>query len=94
MSTDQPDSGAAAGQDLSALRAELFATLRDLRAGRCDAGTARAVNDIAGTLIDSARVEIAYRATLDDAGRSRFIDAEAGELPPGITGRTVHRIKG
>lgn len=82
--------------DIAALRAELFSALRAVRSGALDIDRAKAVNALAGTLIDSARVEVQYLQALpDDAARSSFLDNEAGHrLPPGITGVTVHRLKG
>lgn len=81
--------------NLTALRAELFATLRGLKSGSVDLDRARAVNELGKTLIDTARVEVDYlRAT--GGGESSFIDTAAGSdnLPAGITGVHVHRIKG
>lgn len=82
--------------DLAALRAALFATLREVRAGTIDLDRARAVNVIAGTLIDSARVEVEYRRVVDDGGRSDFVDgkADAERLPNGITSVVRHRLRG
>lgn len=81
-------------QDITLLRQQLFATLAAVRDGTIDLDRARMVNEIGKTLVDSGRVEVDYlRAT--DGGKSEFlstvIDTEA--LPPGITGRTVHRLK-
>ena len=81
--------------DLTALRAHLFDTLRGLKEKTVDLDTARAVNDVAKTLVDTARVEVDYlRAT--GGGESTFIDTAAGanNLPSGITGVTRHRLKG
>lgn len=92
--TDPDDTQAASGQDLAALRAVLFATLREVRAGTIDLDRARAVNQIAGTLIDSARVEVEYRRVVDDAGRSTFVEGDQEALPGNGIGRIVHRLKG
>lgn len=81
--------------DLSALREELFATLRGLKNKTVDLDTARAVNEVAKTLVDTAKVEVDYiRAS--GGGESTFIDTAVGQsnLPPGITTSVVHRLKG
>ncbi|MFM2058429.1 MAG: hypothetical protein RLY71_2814 [Pseudomonadota bacterium] len=81
--------------DMTALRAELFATLRGLKDKTVDLDTARAVNDVAKTLVDTAKVEVDYiRAS--GGGESTFLDGATGNgnLPPGITTSVVHRIKG
>ena len=84
--------------DLAGLREALFATLRDVRTGAIDLDRARTVNAIAGTLIDSARVEVEYRRVVDQAGSSTFIEGTAttggGALPGNGIGRMVHRLKG
>ena len=52
------------------------------------------MNEIGKTLVDTARVEVDYlRAT--GGGESEFLNTVIGaeNLPPGITGRTVHRLK-
>lgn len=82
-------------QDISALRAALFDTLRGVRAGTVDLDRARAINELGKTLIDTAKVEVDYlRAS--GGGESTFIDSAAGasNLPPGITTSVVHRLKG
>lgn len=92
-----------ATNDLAALREELFATMRGVKAGTIDLDRARQVNDIGKTLVDTARVEVDFlRATGEK--ESAFLAAKAdhdiGTLPPsaewpkGITGRTVHRLVG
>lgn len=85
--------------DIGALRAELFDTLRRVKAGTIDLANARVVNEIGKTLVDTARVEVDFvRAT--DGVASSFLQTAADKagkpdtLPPGITGRMVHRIGG
>lgn len=91
--------------DITALREELFATLRGLRSKEDPVAveTARAVVDVARVIVDSARVEVdMVRATGKDVG-SGFIPlpAPAAPTPPGTTvqqvpgGRVVtHRMRG
>lgn len=58
---------------ISELRAELLATIREVRSGQMEPDRARAVGLVAGALIDTARVEVEY---LKMAGGdcSNFID--------------------
>jgi len=81
-------------QDMTALRAHIFDTLAKVKSGDIDLDRARAVNEIGKTLVDTARVEVDYlRAS--GGGESEFLDAAigAGNLTPGVTGRTVHRLQ-
>jgi hypothetical protein len=91
--------GAAADADqgttIHQLRAALFETLRAVRAGSIDLDRARAVNELAKTLVDTGRVEVDYvRAT--DAAHSAFLAPTlpaSPDMPPGITGVTRHRLR-
>lgn len=78
------------------LRTALFDTLEQVKAGTMDLDKARAVNELGKTLIDSARVEVDYLRTTGGEASS-FIDTTPDEdekdLPKGITGRTVHRLR-
>ena len=80
--------------DISELRRHLFATLAGVKDGSIDLDKARAVNELGKTLVDTAKVEVDYlRAT--GGGESAFLDTAIGNenLPEGITGRTVHRLR-
>jgi hypothetical protein len=89
MSTDS--------NNITELRTHLFATLQALRDkdNPMDIARARAISEVAKTVIDSAKVEVEY-LKVAGGGESTFIDSGVGanNLPPGITGRTVHRLKG
>lgn len=82
---------------ISDLREHLFATIAALRddAKPMDIERARAVSDVAKQIIDSAKVEVDYMRVAG-GGESTFIDSAVGNsnLPPGIRGVTVHRLKG
>lgn len=81
-------------QDISALREHLFSALRGVKDGSLELDKARAINEIGKTLVDTAKVEVDYlRAT--GGGESVFIDRAVGgdNVPEGLTGRTVHRIR-
>lgn len=78
------------------LREHLFATLDELRNKDLpmDVERARAVSEVAQTIINSAKVEIDY-LKVNGGGESGFIDAVGQtNLPPGITGIRQHRLKG
>lgn len=62
--------------DLDALNAILFDTLRDLRAGKITGDAAEAINRTAQTIINSAKVEVDYvKATDGRRGTTGLIDA-------------------
>lgn len=81
------------------LRAALFATLQGVKDGSVDLDKARAINEIGKTLVDTAKVEVAYLQTTG-GGESAFIDSAVGAanlpegLPNGITAITRHRLQG
>lgn len=82
--------------NLDTLRTILFETIRGVKDGTIDLDRARGVNEIAKTLVDTARVEVDFvRAT--DGDNSAFIAGEKDVTPalPGQTGHTtVHRLRG
>lgn len=92
MSSNDP--AAPAGNTAGALREELFATLRALRAGAINVETAKAVSDVAQTIINSAKVEVDY-LRINESGQSAFFDGDKPPAPgtPGITGSRVHRLR-
>lgn len=77
------------------LRDVLFATLEGVKNGTIDVKQAKAINEIGKTLCDTARVEVDY-LTAAGGGESSFISTAVGNgnLPPGITGVTRHRLVG
>lgn len=92
--------------NITELRAHLMATLASLRDrdNPMEPDRARAIAQVAGVLVDTARVEIDYlKATGQD--ESRFLDTTGGERalpdatahgahnPFGLSGR-VHRLEG
>lgn len=86
-------------KNISDLRETLFATLEAVKSGQLDLDKARAVNEIAKTIVDTAKVEVDYLRTAG-GGESSFIDAAIGNdnlpegLPNGITAITRHRLQG
>ena len=93
MSTPSPDTS----NDLAALRAVLFDTLRGVRAGTTDLDQARAVNALAQTLVDTGRleVEVEYARAIGTEVSSGFLPEPAPATPPapGIKGTTVHKLR-
>ncbi len=78
------------------LRAELLATLRDLRNrdNPMEPDRAKAVAQVAGVLVDSARVEVEYlRAT--EGNSSSFLERPPaiGETPPPLPRVITHKLK-
>jgi hypothetical protein len=86
--------------DISELRDHLFATLRGLRDkdAPIDLDRARAISQVAGTIIDSARVEVEFAKVTGRETTSGFLpgatDPDGAPLPPGITGIRRHRLQG
>lgn len=90
--------------NIDALRAELFAQMRELRATSTEDKEAlqaavrksAAVSDLARAITETGRVEIDHiRAT--NGGESKFLavthdDDDIGELPNGITAIVKHRL--
>lgn len=79
--------------DLDGLRALLFETIRQVKGGHMDLDRARMVNDIGKTLVDSGRLQVDY-LRVTDGSKADFLESQQQQLPPGITGVTVHRLKG
>lgn len=80
---------------ISDLRETLFATLEGVKNGSLDLDKARAVNEVAKTIVDTAKVEVDYLRTTG-GGESTFIETAIGadNLPNGITGIVRHRLQG
>jgi hypothetical protein len=81
--------------NLKTLREALFATLNGVKDGTLDLDRARAVNEVAKTIVDTAKVEVDYLRTTGAEGSSEFIAApEQKKLPAGVLGITQHRMRG
>jgi hypothetical protein len=80
--------------NLTALRTELFATLRGLRDKTIDIDTARAVNDVAKTLVDTAKVEVDFaRATGGEASQFMAPPAVEGDAAAAGPGNGIVSIR-
>lgn len=90
------------------LRTALFETLQGVRDGSVDLDKARAVNEVAKTIVETAKVEVDY-LRVTGGGESSFISTAIGAdnlpqgLPNGVTpatpgngivGITRHRLAG
>lgn len=79
------------------LRDHLFDTLASLRDEKnpLDIERAKAIADVAQTIINSAKVEVEY-LRVTEGGGSGFLDGKgkAEKLPAGIVGIRQHRIAG
>ena len=84
---------------ITAMREHLMATLASLRdrENPMDVDRARAVAQVAGVLVESAKVEVEY-IRVTGGEQSHFLetvkDDQVAMLPNGITGITRHRLQG
>jgi hypothetical protein len=77
-------------RSISDLRETLFDVIADVRSGKLDVEKAKAVNGLASSIIDTAKVEVDY-LRINDGGESAFIDAIGDKsLPPGVV---RHRLR-
>lgn len=81
--------------DIAALRAHLFGTLAALRDkdNPMDLDGARAVSQVAQTIINTAKVEVEFVKATGQTSTTNFMTAKQA-LPSGITGIKQHRISG
>lgn len=77
--------------DIDALRTHLFDALAGLKDGTVAIEKAKAISDVAQTIINTAKVEVDYAKATGHKG-STFLD-KPSQLPAGITGVHQHRIK-
>lgn len=75
------------------LRTHLFDALRGLKNGSMDVEKAKAMSDIAQTIINSAKVEVDYIKASGSKGSGFLEYTPTQELPNGIVGITQHRIR-
>lgn len=82
-------------KSISDLRETLFATLEAVKDGTLDLDKARQINEVAKTIVDTAKVEVDY-LRVTGGGESEFLDGAVGasNLPPGITAVHRHRLAG
>jgi hypothetical protein len=80
------------------LRTHLFDTLRGLtsKTQPLDIDRAKAVAEVAQTIINTAKVEVEYAKATGGKKTSAFLDADGSreDLPAGITGIRRHQLQG
>lgn len=81
-------------RNISDLREWLFDTLDLLKQGKLSIEQAKAYREISQIIINSAKVEVDY-IRANNGGETPFLESVGDDnLPPGIVGRKIHRIKG
>lgn len=80
-------------KNINDLRTALFETMQDVRSGKLDVNKAKAVTDLAQTIVNTAKVEVDFIRATDSTADSGFI-SKAERLPKGVTGIVRHRIAG
>lgn len=88
-------------KSINELREALFATLEAVKSGDMDLDRARAVNEVAKTIVDTAKVEVDFlratgtdTSTFLDPARPPAIEHKTEGLPNGITAITQHLMQG
>ena len=76
------------------LREHLFAAIQGMRDKTMDVETAKAISDVAQTIINSAKVEVEAARLAGNAQAPKFLGGEQQSLPKGINGIVRHRIAG
>lgn len=74
--------------DINELRTALFETLQAVKAGTMEVSRAKAVSDVAQTIINTAKVEIDYMDASGESVQSGFLGKSTGrpalvEIPGG-----------
>ncbi len=83
--------------DIVELRGHLFDTLRAVKAGTMDTDRARAINQVAAVIVDTARVEIEHTKAIGNKVASPFLlpqDTTEKSTPTGVLRVTQHRMAG
>ena len=71
--------------DIAELRSHLFETLKGLKDGSIEIDKARAISQVAGTIIDTARVEVDFMRIAGGKGTGFIARPEEDETTPRIT---------
>lgn len=81
--------------DMTALRDELFATLRALRdpESPMDCERAKAISEVAKVMTETAKVEVEYMRVTETITGTGFFEQQQETLPTGITAIRQHKIK-
>jgi hypothetical protein len=81
-----------AKKNIDDLRELLFDTIEGVKSGKLDVDRARMIGDLSQVMVNSAKVEVEYAKATGQKG-SGFLE-QPQQLPPGITGVTVHKMRG
>lgn len=80
-------------RNIADLREGLFDAMKRLSAGEMSVEQAKAINEMSQVIINSAKVEVDY-IRANNGGEIPFLEAIGdANLPDGIVGRRVHRLK-
>lgn len=80
-------------RNIDDVREALFKALDGLADKTLDIERAKAISEVAQTIINSAKVEVDYRRVTGQTGESKFLES-ATELPDGIVSIRRHRLEG
>jgi hypothetical protein len=76
------------------LRAVLFETIAAVRDGSMSLDKAKTISDLSQVMVNSAKVEVEFvKATSNDGSGFMEKQLDQLQLPAGITGSTVHRMR-
>ena len=80
-------------RNINDLREGLFDALQLLKEGSLTVDQAKAISEMSQVIINSAKVEVDY-IKANNGGETPFLESVGdNNLPDGIVGRRVHRIK-
>lgn len=80
-------------RNIDDVRSALFKALDGLADKTLDIERAKAISEVAQTIINSAKVEVDYRRVTGQTGEARFLES-ATEPPEGIVSIRRHRLEG
>jgi Cu/Zn superoxide dismutase len=80
-----------AKKNIDDLRDLLFGAIEGVKNGTLDVERARMIGDLSQVMVNSAKVEVEYAKATGQKGSSFLKQAQ--ELPNGITGVHVHRMR-
>lgn len=80
-------------RNINDLREGLFDTMELLKQGKINVDQTKAISEMSQVIINSAKVEVEY-IKANNGGETPFLESVGdNNLPGGIVGRRVHRIK-
>ncbi len=76
-------------KNMDDLRAVIFDAIEKVKSGNMPVERAKALNELFGSLIGTAKVEVEYVKAIGAQKGSGFLDKKPEALPPGVT--TIRR---